>query len=293
LLHVLTKPVAPTLTRHRWLAVSAIFALLGCSAVSQTSFTDLLQIRQLLPADAVLMGEQHDAPDHQRIHRVVVDALAGQNALAALALEMASQGRSTQKLDGNASEEQVRDTLNWNNEGWPWTNYGPAVMAAVRAGVPVIGANLPREKLHEAMANSRLDTLLPGPALKAQQQSVRLGHCGLLPESQISPMTRVQIARDVAMAQTLVQNARPGKTVLLLTGSGHADRTLGIAQHLPPQFMVKAVLLYSEESSEVTKDAAEFDLFWPTKPAPLVDHCANFAASLSKPAAVLAPENKP
>jgi uncharacterized iron-regulated protein len=115
----------------------------------------------------------------------------------------------------------------------------------------------------------------------------------LLPESQISPMTRVQIARDVAMAETLVQTARPGKIVLLITGSGHADRKLGIAQHLPSKFKVKAVLLYSEETSEVTKNAAEFDLFWPAKPAPLVDHCANFAASRNKPAAPLPPQNMP
>jgi uncharacterized iron-regulated protein len=275
------------------LTVAAVVGLLGCAATPHSDHPDQTEINQLFPAEAILLGEQHDAPDHQRIHRVVVDALAHQNALAALALEMASQGRSTQKLNTNADEEQVRDALNWNNEGWPWTSYGPAVMAAVRAGVPVIGANLPRDRLREAMTNSRLDTLLSGPALKAQQQSVRLGHCELLPESQISPMTRVQIARDVAMAETLMQNARPGKTVLLLTGSGHADRTLGIPQHLPPEFKVKAVLLYSEETSEVTRNAAEFDFFWPAKPAPLVDHCANLAASRNKAAAPLPPEKMP
>ncbi len=278
--------------RSLW-AVATVACLLGCTAVSQTSHPDQIEIKQLLSVDAILLGEQHDAPDHQRIHRDVVQALAGQHALAALALEMASQGQSTERLDGNATEEQVRAALQWNNEGWPWVNYGPAVMAAVRAGVPVIGANLPRDRLREAMADSRLDTLLPGPALKAQQQSVRLGHCELLPESQISPMTRVQIARDIAMAQTLLQTARPGKPVLLLTGSGHADRTLGIPQHLPQPFKVKAVLLYAAEDFDATKNTAEFDLFWSAKPAPVVDHCANFAAHRSKAASASTPANMP
>jgi uncharacterized iron-regulated protein len=281
-----------TIARSLWTVLVAV-GLLGCSAVAQTSHPDKIEIEQLLSADAILLGEQHDAPDHQRIHRDVVQALADQNALAALALEMASQGQSTEKLDSHASEEQVRAALQWNDEGWPWVDYGPAVMAAVRAGVPVIGANLPRDRQREAMTNSRLDTLLPGPALKAQQQSVRLGHCELLPESQISPMTRIQIARDIAMAQTLLQAARPGKPVLLLTGSGHADRTLGIAQHLPQQFKVKAVLLYAEEDSDATKNTAEFDLFWSAKPAPVVDHCANFAARRNKAAAASAPANMP
>lgn len=263
--------------RRLW-AVVAITGLIGCANAPESSHFDLIRIKQLLPADAILLGEQHDAPDHQRIHRVVVETLARQHTLSALALEMASRGQSTEKLDPNASEKQVQDALQWNDKGWPWVAYGPAVMAAVRAGVPVIGANLPSGQLRQAMANAQLDTLLPGPALKAQQQNVRQGHCELLPESQISPMTRVQIARDMAMAETLVRSAQPGKTVLLLTGSHHADRTLGVPQHLPLEFKIKAVLLYAEDASDAVKNSAEFDLFWPAKPAPPVDYCANFIA---------------
>lgn len=280
------------IVRPLW-AVVAVFGLLGCAAVPRTIQPDLTQISQLLPADAILLGEQHDAPDHQRIHRVVVEALSSQSMLAALTLEMVSQGQSTESLGSTASEEQVQAALQWNDRGWPWLNYGPAVMAAVRAGVPVMGANLPAAKLREAMANTRLDTLLSGPALKAQQQNVRLGHCGLLPESQISPMTRVQIARDMAMAETLVQATRAGKTVLLLTGSSHADRSVGVPQHLPAQFNAKVVLLHAEDEPDANKNTRQFDLFWPARPAPVVDHCANFAASQGASAAASTPAKAP
>lgn len=280
------------IVRPLW-AVVAVFGLLGCAAVPQTIQPDLTQISQLLPADAILLGEQHDAPDHQRIHRVVVEALTSQSMLAALTLEMVSQGQSTESLGSTASEEQVQAALQWNNRGWPWLNYGPAVMAAVRAGVPVMGANLPAAKLREAMTNTRLDTLLSGPALKAQQQNVRLGHCGLLPESQISPMTRVQIARDMAMAETVVQATRAGKTVLLLTGSSHADRSLGVPQHLPAQFNAKVVLLHAEDEPDASKNTRQFDLFWPARPAPVVDHCAIFAASQRASAAASTPAKAP
>ena len=280
------------IVRLLW-AVVAVFGLLGCAAVPRTIQPDLTQINQLLPADAILLGEQHDAPDHQRIHRVVVEALSSQSMLAALTLEMVSQGQSTESLLSTASEEQVQAALQWNNRGWPWLNYGPAVMAAVRAGVPVMGANLPAAKLREAMANTRLDTLLSGPALKAQQQNVRLGHCGLLPESQISPMTRVQIARDMTMAETLVQATRAGKTVLLLTGSSHADRSLGVPQHLPAQFNAKVVLLHAEDEPDASKNTRQFDLFWPARPAPVVDHCAIFAASQGASEAASAPAKAP
>lgn len=246
-------------------------ALAGCAGIAGD--TTGRQLAALLPADALLLGEQHDAPDHQRVQRDVVQALAARGALAALALEMAEQGRDTRGLPAGASEEQVRAALGWVDAAWPWRAYGPAVMAAVRAGVPVLGANLPRAQMRSRMADRRLDGLLPGPALKAQQQRIRLGHCETLPESQIGPMTRVQIARDVAMAETLAAAARAGQTVLLLTGRGHADRTLGVPQHLPATLRVKSVGIGAVQEAGAAETGREFDLLWPANPGPAIDHC--------------------
>jgi uncharacterized iron-regulated protein len=70
---------------------------------------------------AILLGEQHDNPDHQRIERDTVLALAARGRLAALVVEMAEQGRSTAGLMPQATEEQVREALGWSpgqNEGW-------------------------------------------------------------------------------------------------------------------------------------------------------------------------------
>jgi uncharacterized iron-regulated protein len=208
----------------------------------------------------------------------VVETLARRQLLAAVVLEMSPQGSSTQQLTPAATEARVQTALQWDDEAWPWTAYGPAVMAAVRAGVPVLGGNLPKVQMRETMADKRLDGLLSGPALKAQQQNIRLGHCDMLPESQISPMTRVQIARDVTMANTINAAAVPGKTVLLLAGNGHADRTLGVAQHMAPQLIVKTVLLGVERAQEAIKTIASFDQIWPAQAAPEVGYCANFAA---------------
>ena len=66
-----------------------------------------------------------------------------------LLVEMAEEGRDTSGLDAAASESQVRAALNWDETAWPWSAHGPVVMAAVRAGVPVAGANLPRARMRE------------------------------------------------------------------------------------------------------------------------------------------------
>lgn len=210
------------------LAAVSLLLLAGC-ALPPRAADDAAQGTAIL-----LLGEQHDAPEHQQLHRRTVEALIARRALAAVALEMADQGRSTTALPADSDENAVRAALHWDDEGWPWAAYGPAVMAAVRAGVPVLGANLPRSQLRQAMADAAFDNRLPANALQAQREAVRQGHCGLLPETQIAPMTRVQVARDVAMAQTLADAAVPGKTVVLLAGAGHVDPEVGVPLHLPP-----------------------------------------------------------
>lgn len=260
----------------------AATAFAGCVALSAGSTAApgadvpvARRIAALLPADVLLLGEQHDAPEHHMIEREAVQALAERGQLAALALEMAEEGRSTAHVAPGASEAQVQAALDWNDKAWPWNSYGPAVMAAVRAGVPVVGANLPRARMKNAMADVSLDVQLNGEAYTAQQDAVREGHCKMLPEGQIVPMTRIQVGRDRAMAQTVVKARQPGKTVLLIAGAGHVVRTLGVPQHLPDD--VKAVsvrMLAAPSLANVV--AGDFDSTWQTPPLPEKDYCAEF-----------------
>ncbi|MES3011564.1 MAG: ChaN family lipoprotein [Pseudomonadota bacterium] len=271
---------------YRSLAVLMLLLVAACARVPEPRLfpeppNDItVRTDALLPADVVLLGEQHDAAEHQHIHQHVVARLAVDGKLGALALEMADTGRSTAALKSNSTQLEVQEALGWNNKSWPWTAYGPAVMVAVKAGVPVLGANLPAAQMREAMADTRLDGQLPGPALKAQQQLIRSGHCDLMPESRVSPMTRIQVARDISMARTIQQAALPGKTVVLLAGSGHVNRELGVPQHLPADMKVKAVLLRAGSppaASDARTDAIKapaFDVVWPTPAVPVQDYCA-------------------
>ena len=199
---------------------------------------------------ALLLGEQHDARQHQQLHHDVIQALAVRGRLAAVVIEMAEHGRSTAPLPPGASEAEVKQALRWNDAAWPWQAYGPAVMAAVRSGAPVIGGNLPRADMQQVMLDTRMDRLPPEGLLQAQQQAVRSGHCGLLPEAQILPMTRVQIARDRAMAQVLAGSIVPGKTVVLLAGAGHVDPQLGVPRHLPRELRARPVMLPVEATGK-------------------------------------------
>lgn len=238
----------------------ALLVLAGCAGTLPPATTQATpwpeRLHTLLPADVLLLGEQHDAPDHQRLQREAVLWLAARGQLAALVMEMAESGHSTQSLPPGATEAQAQAALLWNDAAWPWKAYGPVVMAAVAAGVPVLGGNLPRAQMRAAMQEPAWDQHLPPAALARQITALRDGHCGLLPESQLAPMARIQIARDASMARTAKQALRPGQTVLLVAGGGHVLRSLGVPTHWPKNLKSKVALARVQKAPSAIKTEA-------------------------------------
>ena len=273
------------------LLLTASLAVGGCQSGAMARSSSSPDLRPLTPpVDGLprrplwLLGEQHDAPAHQAMQGEVVRQLAGQGLLAALVVEMAEAGRSTAGQDPDAEEARVRSSLGWSDErnggGWPWVSYGPTIMGAVRAGVPVLGGNLPRVRQREAMADAAQDRLLDADSLERQQALVREGHCGLLPEAQIAPMTRIQLARDRSLADVAAAAVQPGKTVLLVAGNEHVRRDLGVPRHLPPDLGVLVLQARSRPAQPAQAsmvDAAatpQADQTWLTPPLPERDYCA-------------------
>ena len=98
------------------LGLAAINALLCACAATPSMPTTAERLATLLPTAVLLLGEQHDAPQHQVIEREVVQTLAERKALAAVAMEMAPAGTSTLGLPANATEAQVQTALQGVNE---------------------------------------------------------------------------------------------------------------------------------------------------------------------------------
>ncbi|WP_416208628.1 ChaN family lipoprotein [Acidovorax sp.] len=268
-----THPLSTTSAARLGPLLLTALALAGCANLSpKESPAWPARLEQVLPADVLLLGEQHDAAEHQRLQREAVQWLAARGALAAVVMEMAEQGGSTAGLARDATEAQAQTALQWQDKAWPWAQYGPVVMAAVAAGVPVLGGNLPRSQMRAAMGQAQWDAHLPAAALQRQYTEIRDGHCGLLPQAQIAPMARIQIARDARMAQTATSALQPGKTVLLVAGAGHVWRSLGVPTHLGPQVAAKVVV--ARAGGEPAAAHADADLVAPTPALPPRDACA-------------------
>lgn len=235
-----------------------------------------LQLALAHQPDVLLLGEQHDAPEHQQWEHATVTQWAEKHKLAAVVLEMADAGRSTQGMPSNATESDVQAALAWNDKGWPWQHYGPAVMAAVQAGVPVYGGNLPRAQMREVMQQTTWDSHLPAAGWQRQVDAIRTGHCELLPESQLAPMARIQLAKDASMAQTAASLVTPGRIVIVLAGRGHVLRTIGIPTWLPAG--VRSVIAIGQAGDAAQADAADRDWVVRTPATPAKDHCADLKA---------------
>ena len=254
-------------------AALVALALAGCASSPAVvpSAQWPAQLESALPTDVLLLGEQHDAPDHQRLQRDTVQWLAARGRLAAVVLEMAERGHSTAALARDATEAQVQSALQWNDAAWPWSAYGPVTMAAVRAGVPVLGGNLPRSAMAAATQETRWDNHLAAPARQQLLDALQDGHCGLLPAARLPAMTRVQIARDASMALTAQEAVRPGQTVLLVAGGEHVLRHRGIPTHWSPNITSKVASAHTDQAQAAIKTGV--DIVVATPPLPPHDAC--------------------
>jgi uncharacterized iron-regulated protein len=212
----------------RWYAVLACAMLTACSALPGQ------QLGQ--QPSVLLLGEQHDAPSHPGLHAKAVRDLIAQRRLGALVLEMSDAPARTSSLGPQATEQAVQTALGWKQAAWPWANYQGAIMAAVRAGVPVVGGNLPPAKTGQAMQSANYEGLFTPALWQRHLDNIRTGHCDMLPASQLAPMARVQVARDVQMASVVLSEVTlsqsQNKTIVLIAGSGHIDEKLAVPFHI-------------------------------------------------------------
>ncbi|WP_313080988.1 ChaN family lipoprotein [Pulveribacter sp.] len=266
---------------RRSLPICALAAALlaGCaSPIGRPPGDDAwpVQLARWQRLDALLLGEQHDAAAHQQWQRETVQWLAARGRLAALVLEMAEAGAATDGLPPQADAEQVRAALRWNEAAWPWQRYAGVVMAAVAAGVPVRGGNLDAAGLRAALQDETLDDHLPPGPLARQRQAIEQGHCGLLPAARVQPMVRVQLARDASLARALRQALQDGRTVVLVAGYGHVQRSLGVPTWLPANIESKVAIAQAGQALAAIESEADF--IRPTPALPPEDYCAGLRA---------------
>lgn len=235
---------------------------------------------RLARASRVLVGEQHDNPDHHALQLWILQVLADRRPQGSLLLEMI-------KPDQQAAIDAVRadiiasstfppdlpSALGWQ-KGWDWALYGPIIRYAVVQPYPLLAANLNTAEV-QAIYNHSPDAR-PGPSSTPSVRErlldqIRASHCGLLPEDQLPAMLTVQQQRDRRMAQSLVAAPLPA---LLFAGSYHVRKDVGVPLHLAELGVDESpmVLLLAQVGTQVEPGSADY--VWYTAALPEQDYCA-------------------
>ncbi len=259
-----------------------------------------------LPADArtadiVLIGEVHDNAAQHRMRLAWLEALTRDRRVV-IALEQfdaehqreldralaADAMRSAYDDSLSSRARAVAEAARFDFRGWDWDLYRPVVELALRRRLPLVAANLSTRAIARIARGEAPATPAPvgwsAADRRMLRESIRDGHCGLLPENSLDAMAEAQRSRDARIAQA-VADARhtTGLPVVLLAGNGHVRRDIGVPRHLallrPADRIVSIGLLESAGNAADTPGDG-FDHVVRTKAHPREDPCEALRARM-------------
>lgn len=255
-------------------------------SVAQQDFVEKAHFLASLPPNTwLLIGEQHDHPEHQQWALRWIEELAAQERLGAVAFEMAHHQQQA-ALDRALGQAQITpEALEWL-AAWPWDRYQSVVEASLRLAPRVLGADLTRAEQLAAYREGAPQTALSSAQAEVLDQLIDEGHCQLLPQERLPQMRQVQLARDQQMALILSTTPLNEGIGVFLAGSVHQRPDLGVPRWLADGVQSVTVRLVALDE-RATPDAylqpgvdgrvtADY-LLW-TSPLPAADYCAELRA---------------
>lgn len=240
-------------------------------------------------ADIVVLGEIHDNPEHHRNQAEIVAALRP----GAIAFEMIPQDREAELNElraAGADRAALAEALDWQASGWPdFDLYADILDAAPQA--QIFGAEQPAEDVRRAVAEGAAAVFGPDAAiygldqpLSAEDQSRREAlqadaHCQALPAEMLPGMVEAQRFRDAGLADATLwaRIISGGEQVVVITGSGHADKRHG----MPAMIALaepEARLVSLGQFEAPPEDPGAFDVVLLAPPPERDDPCAAFDA---------------
>jgi uncharacterized iron-regulated protein len=224
----------------------------------------------------VILGETHDNPEHHRLQRVALEALAARGEKRLLAMEQFDieyQPAIDIERAAGADAERIADAGHFDRQGWNWPLYRPLVQFALEHGWPLVAANLSRAEARAIVADPARSGLAPAAptVTRALERDIIDGHCGVAPGAQrLAGMVEAQRARDAHMASVLHSAS------VLIAGAGHARRDRGVPLYLGDGDVLSVAFIEVEPGKSKPQDYADgasYDYLWFTPRAVREDPC--------------------
>ncbi|MEP5732047.1 MAG: ChaN family lipoprotein [Sulfitobacter sp.] len=261
--------------------VAAVF----CASQPHAQDLTAAQRAEMLAADIVLLGEQHDNPDHHLGQaRLMTEIEPAAVVFEMLTHQMAAIVRAFEGDDLG----KLGEAIGWEAAGWPSFEIYRPVFAALDSAF-VVGAAAPRETVRAAFSEgaaavfgsdaARYGLTRPLPEAEYQTRETLQfdAHCQAMPLEMMGGMIEAQRLRDAQFAQAALEAlAEHGGPVVVITGNGHARTDWGVPFVIAQAASeVKVFSVGFGEHSGGNSDG-RFDGFVLTAPIERGDPCAAF-----------------
>ena len=196
----------------------------------------------------VLLGEQHDNPDHHRIQANLIAAVVADKRRPSVVLEMVPRSYADKIARYNLrTDPQLKafaKSLDWEKRGWySWEIYKPIALAAAKSLLAMVAGNLDND-VTRAISKQGFDALTPDqrksfglngsfgdPNEQSLLNELKGSHCGMMPETALPSMLNVQRAKDGSMADAMVRSGLEVGSILI-AGNGHVRKDRGVPNAL-------------------------------------------------------------
>ena len=299
--------------RNRLLACLALL-LAGCAAVppgtlrdtdhplagrlwdvGAQSFVDEAELlRRAASAEALLLGETHDNPEHHRLQLRVLQARLAAGARPALLMEQFDSDQQAALDEARRAGKDLAPLM----RGWDWSLYQPLVVLADTARLALVAANLPRAATRPVVREG-YTTLAAGEVRRLALEQVwdearqtymarliEASHCGMVTPTTRDGLVRAQRLRDATLADAALGQLDAG--VVFILGRGHARRDVGVPLYLAARRPASRVLSVgfvevgagktapAQYETERVGTTAPYDIIWFTPRAERPDPCLAF-----------------
>lgn len=297
------------------------------TTIDQRELTRTELLDKATAADVIYLGENHENADHHQIQFDMINDLLKAGKKPQLGFEffsveqtsflMAYVGGNKRRMHGASSEEGLEKRLR-QNLGWQirsdrsWQFYFRFIKLAKKHQLTVFGADLPAGIISR-IARGGIDALTPvektllqptgfthAAYKKLMFEKFKASHCGFAREDHQERMYQTWVARNDAMARSIVAmaEAQPEQPVVVILGRGHTEHNMAVFErvlHLKPgvrQLNLGLTEIYRQpaplesylQTTEI--DGQTFDpahpFLWFTQRFSYEDPCERFKKHLKK-----------
>src|SRR6266513_5327582 len=216
-------------------------AVVATAAPIEINLNPAALIQAMQGHRVVLLGEVHDNAAQQALRAATLRQLVVKGARPAIAFEQFDRKRQPDIERARRERPGDADYLIAQAKGrddWQWDFYRPFVALALEYDLPIVAANLSRDKAMRVAIDGwpavfdarmrdelKLDSL-PADFRRKHEDAIAAGHCNLLRAEELPARARAQIARDIIMARVIRPYVDRG--VVLLAGNGHVRPDIGV-----------------------------------------------------------------